>query len=176
LRSSALPQIKGTSCACARGDVNKHVQRVVVFACGDPLRGEDGAAPRAARGLPPDVLAAADVRLVGALEAEYLIDLPAGAKVVIVDAVLGPPPGEIVQLGLAEMSGRAAALVTTSCHQLPLDKVVALAQLLRDDPIGGLFVGVGIGSVSVGGELGAAVSAAIPDLRDAVARAVLTLS
>jgi hydrogenase maturation protease len=149
--------------------------RIVVFACGDPLRGDDSVAPLAVRELPPDVLARADVKLVGALEPEYLRDLPAGVRAVIVDAVVGPAPGEIVTMDLAEMSGRAAAVVTLSSHQLPLDKVVAIAQLLRDEPVEGRFVGVGIESVSIGGELSEAVTAALPALRDAVVRAVLDL-
>ena len=77
-------------------------------------------------------------------------------------------------MDLAEMSGRAAAVVTVSSHQLPVDKVVALAQLLRDEPVQGRFVGVGIESVSIGGEvLAEAVVAALPALRDAVARVVV---
>jgi hydrogenase maturation protease len=147
---------------------------IVVFACGDPLRGDDAVAPLACRSLPAEVLARAEVRVVGALEAEVLIALPAGTWVVIVDAVVGPPPGQLMEMDLAEMSGRAAALVTTSSHQLPLDKVVALAQLLRDEPLEGRFVGVGIESVAVGVELSEAVARAVPTLGDAVARAVST--
>jgi len=146
--------------------------RVVVFACGDPLRGDDSVAPLACKSLPPETLARADVKLVGALEAEYLVNLPAGTRVVIVDAVVGPPPGEIVEMSLAEMSGRAEKVVTTSTHQLPLDEVVAISQLLRDQPVVGRFVGVGIEAVAIGEEPTASVEASVPALRDAVARAV----
>lgn len=146
--------------------------RVVVFACGDPLRGDDSVAPLACKSLPPETLARADVKLVGALEAEYLRDLPAGVRAIIVDAVVGPPPGEIVEMDLVEMSGRAQKVVTTSTHQLPLDQVVAIAQLLRDEPVVGRFVGVGIEAVEIGAEPTASVEASVPALRDAVARAV----
>jgi hydrogenase maturation protease len=147
-----------------------NVPRVVVFACGDPLRGDDSVAPLAVKGMPADVMDGVAVRLVGALETEYLVDLPAGVRVVIVDAVVGPPPGEIVQIDLAEMSGRAEEVVTTSTHQLPLDQVVALAQLLRDQPIEGVFVGVGIEAVSEGAALSKPVEAGLPFLREALAR------
>lgn len=147
---------------------------IVVFACGDPLRGDDAVAPLACRSLPAEVLARAELRVVGALEAEVLIALPAGTWVVIVDAVVGPPPGQLVEMDLAELSGRSAALVTTSSHQLPLDRVVGLAQLLRDEPLEGRFVGVGIESVVAGMELSESVARAIPALRDTVARAVST--
>ena len=148
---------------------------MVVFACGDPLRGDDSVAPRACTSLPPETLARADVKLIGALEAEYLRDLPPGVRAVIVDAVVGPPAGELVEMDLADMSGRAQKVVTTSTHQLPLDRVVALAQLLRDEPVVGRFVGVGIESVAIGEEPTASVEASIPLLRDAVARAVAEL-
>jgi hydrogenase maturation protease len=150
-------------------------RHVVVFACGDPLRGDDSVAPIACTSLPPETLARADVKLIGALEPEYLRDLPAGVRAVIVDAVVGPPAGEIVEMDLAEMSGRAEKVVTTSTHQLPLDQVVALAQLLRDEPVLGRFVGVGIDAVAIGEEPRSSVVDAVPALRDAVARAVAEL-
>jgi hydrogenase maturation protease len=118
----------------------------------------------------------AGVHLVGALEPELLISLPAGARVVIVDAVVGPQAGSIVELDLATLRSRAVRLTTTSTHQLPLDGVVALADALRDHPLDGVFVGVGIGSVVIGSGPGPMVMAALPALRDAVARAVETLS
>jgi hydrogenase maturation protease len=149
-----------------------NLPRVVVFACGDPLRGDDSVAPLAVKGMPADVMDGVAVRLVGALETEYLVDLPAGVRVVIVDAVVGPPPGEIVQIDIAEMSGRAEEVVTTSTHQLPLDQVIAIAQLLRDQPIEGIFVGVGIEAVSEGAALSEPVEAALPSLREALARAL----
>lgn len=148
---------------------------VVVFACGDPVRGDDSVAFRACTTLPPEALARADVKLVGALQPEYLRDLGPGVRAIIVDAVVGPAPGEIVEMALVEMSGRAERVVTTSSHQLPLDQVVALAQLLRDEPVVGRFVGVGIESVAMGEEPTESVEAAIPALRDAVARAITEL-
>ena len=74
------------------------------------------------------------------------------------------------------MSGRAEKVVTTSSHQLPLDQVVALAQLLRDEPVIGRFVGVGIQAVEIGAAPTESVEASIPVLRDAVARAVEELA
>ncbi len=132
-------------------------------------------APRACRSLSPQTLARVEVRLVGALEPEYLRDLPAGARVIVVDAVVGPPAGQLVEMDLAEMSGRAERVVTTSTHQLPLDQVVAIAQLLRDEPVVGRFVGMGVEAVAIGEEPTASVEASIPALRDAVARTVADL-
>ena len=124
--------------------------------------------------LPPWVLALADVHVIGALEPEHLTNLPAGARVVVVDAVVGPPAGTIVELDLAALGSRSTRVTTTSSHQLPLDGVVALAEVLRDEPLEGRFVGVGIESVAMGSGLGEAVVAALPALREAVERAVET--
>ena len=148
---------------------------VVVFACGDPLRGDDSVAHLAVEALPAEVLARADVRLIGALEAAYLRDVPPGVRAIIVDAVVGPRPGHIVEMPLLEMSGRAEELVTTSTHQLPLDQVVAIAQLLRDEPVEGRFVGMGIASVELGEHVTAPVEASLPALTAAVAAAIAEL-
>lgn len=150
-------------------------RRVVVFACGDPLRGDNSVAPLACTSLPPETLARADVKLVGALEVEYLRDLPAGVCAVIADAVVGPPAGQLVEMDLADLNGRAERIVTTSTHQLPLDQVVAIAQLLRDEPVVGRFVGIGVEAVAIGAEPTSSVAASVPALRDAVARAVAAL-
>jgi hydrogenase maturation protease len=146
--------------------------RVVVFACGDPLRGDDAVAPLVVKSLFHELPPGAVIRLVGALEAEYLVDLASHTRVIIVDAVVGPEPGAIVQMDLREMSGRAEAVVTTSTHQLPLDQVVAIAQLLRDEPIEGVFVGVGIEAVAHGEALSGPVEAAVPAFREAIRQAV----
>jgi hydrogenase maturation protease len=158
------------------GDTLPHLtrvsKRVVVFACGDPLRGDDSVAHLAVEALPATTSARADLKLVGPMEPEYLRDLPVGVRAVIVDAVVGPVPGRIVEMTLAEMSGRAESVVTTSSHQLPLDEVVAIGQLLRDEPVAGRFIGMGIVSVEIGEHATPGVEAALPELTAAVAAAI----
>ncbi len=190
--------------------------RIIVLACGDELRGDDGVALAAVGALPPEVLARAEVRMVGAVAVEDLVALPAGSRVVIVDAVAGPVPGQLVEFELAALPGRAPdpvapdagasatrapdlatpdsgasgapdadamrtrspaapAVSPTSSHQLPLLETVALAGLLRDAPLEGRFVGVGIESVAFGSGLSSPVVAAVPALTEAVARAVRAL-
>jgi len=148
---------------------------VIVFACGDELRGDDAVALAAVEGLPGDVLERVDLRMVGALAPEHLTALAPGARIVILDAVVGPPPGQLVELDLAEL-GRAAATAVHSTHQLPLAQVVALAEVLRGEPVAGRFVGLGIASVSHGSGMSEPVAMALPALREAVARAVLALA
>jgi hydrogenase maturation protease len=139
------------------------------------MRGDDAVAFQAVEALPPQVLARAEVVLAGALGPEHLMRLPTGARAVIVDAVIGLPPGHLVEWDLAELNGRAAPLMSLSSHQLPLDQVVAMSQLLRDEPLEGRFVGLGIGSVALGEPPADLVAEAVPSLRDAVVRAILAL-
>lgn len=155
------------------------VRPVVVLACGDALRGDDGIAAAAVRALPPRVLELTEVRVLDAPGVEDLVDLPPDAWVVIVDAVAGPPPGQLVELDLAALRALSAAPhgvagsgPVASSHQLPLPEVVALAGLLRGEPLLGRFVGVGIRSVAFGEGFSEPVAAALPALTAAVAHAV----
>jgi hydrogenase maturation protease len=129
-------------------------------------------ASAAVRHLPPDVRGRATVEVVGALGPEQLVALPAVARVVIVDAVVGPPPGRIVRLDLAELASAGPAVRAVSSHQLPLGEVVTLAQLLRDTPLRGKFVGLAIASVTEGATFSDAVRRALPQLRLAIADVV----
>ena len=232
-RGAARPTLEGSSTTGPRRCTHTVVMtgRIIVLACGDELRGDDGVAVAAVGALPPAILARAEVRIVGAVAVEDLVALPVGSRVVIVDAVAGPAPGQLVEFELAALHGRAhdpaapdaevsaapahdpaapdaevsaapahdpaapdaeasaapdaAAIHTrapgapaagpTSSHQLPLPEVVALAGLLRDAPLEGRFVGVGIKSVAFGSGLSEAVAAAVPALAEAIARAVRAL-
>lgn len=146
-----------------------------MLACGQTLRGDDAVAFAAVRRLPLDIRHEITVRRVGALSPEDLVALPAGARVVIVDAIVGPPPGTVLSLDLADIpagrSGRELRF-TSSSHQLPLGDVIALAQLLRVAPLTGSFVGLAIESVAMGATLSDPVRAALPDFREAVADAI----
>jgi len=147
---------------------------IIVFACGDPAHAEhDSASITACRALPPEALARAEVRLVGPLRPEWLRDLAAGAHAVIADTVLGPA-GRVVEVPLIEMSGRETPIEATSTPELPLDEVVAMAQLLRDEPLSGRFVGLGVESPPADVEQ-PVPAAGIESLRAAVARAIADL-
>lgn len=150
--------------------------RIVVFACDDPRVPDDSVATQACTSLPTESLARADIKLIGPMRPEYLRDLPAGVRAVIVDGVLGPPPGETVEIELIEMSGRDEPVEAISTHEQPIDEVVAIAQLLRDRPVVGRFVGVGVERPQPGTKPVAAPEASIDSLRAAVAHAVAELT
>ena len=140
---------------------------VTVFACGETLRGDDGMAAAAVRGLPASIRGLADVRRVAALRPEDVMDLPAGQRVLIVDAVVGPEPGDLVRLDLDALAFRAVPLRAGSSHQLPIAMVIGLAEALgsRHD---GVFMGLAGSSFEPGAPLSGPVRRALPVVRQAI--------
>jgi hydrogenase maturation protease len=145
--------------------------RVVVFACGEPLRGDDASAPVAVQGLSVAARARSDVRIRPARSAEDLLELEPHTAVVVVDAVTGPPSGTIVRQRLSELDRIAVAWVPVSGHQLPLGTTLGLARALgwQGD---GTFLGIAAASFGLGEGLSEPVAAAVPALTAAVEREV----
>lgn len=122
---------------------------VVLFACGDPAHAEhDSVAIAAAKSLPQETAARIDLKLSGPMRPEYLRDLAPGTHVLVADTVPGTP-GEIIEVTFLELSGREESFPTTATADPPLDEVVAMAQLLRDQPLRGSFLGLGVDVVDL---------------------------
>lgn len=149
--------------------------RVVVFACGEPLRGDDGSGPASVERLSAAVRAVVEVRARPSLSADDLLVLPRGAAAVVVDAVTGPPAGTIVRERLLDLHRTAVPWVPSSGHQLPLATTVGLARALGWHG-SGTFLGVGAGSLTLGDGLSEPVAAALPSLIAAVEREVMALA
>jgi hydrogenase maturation protease len=139
-----------------------------VLVCGSSDRGDDGAPIAAAAALRADLPDDVRIRVVGRLDIDDLLDVPAGARVVIVDAAIGIRPGEIVELPLTGL------LRPRSSHALAIPEVIGLAGLLRGRPLEGRVVVVGGVAFGLGASLSPSVARAIPALvraiRDAVER------
>jgi len=155
------------------------IERVPVFVCGDPTRGDDGAALAAVALLAPEVRARADVVEAGQLDVLLLLDLPADRPCVVVDAVAGLSPGEVWVRPLEALVDRARRLEAAgrsveprSSHELPLEQVLALAATLRDRPPAGTFVGIGGAHWNPGAGLSPAVAAGLPAFAAAIAAAI----
>lgn len=149
--------------------------RVVVFACGEPLRGDDGSGPASVEGLSAAVRTVAEVRARPSLSAEDLLDLPPDAVAVVVDAVTGPPAGTIVREPLADLDIAAVPWTPLSGHQLPLVTTVGLARALGWH-VRGTFLGVSARSFGLGEGLSEVVAAALPELTAAVELEVTALA
>lgn len=122
---------------------------IVVFACGDPAHGEhDSVAIAACTSLPAELLQRIDLKLVGPMRPEYLRDLAAGTHVLIADTVPGTP-GQIDEVHFGELVGREEPLEASSSTIQPLDEVIAMAQLVRSEPLRGRFLGLGVEAVDL---------------------------
>jgi Ni,Fe-hydrogenase maturation factor len=142
---------------------------IVIFACGDPAHGEhDSVAIAACTSLPAEVLERIDLKLVGPMRPEYLRDLAPGTHVVIVDTVPGTP-GQIELTHFDDLVGREAPLEASSSTIQPLDEVIAMAQLVRSEPIRGRFLGLGVEAVDLSAPPDAT---AVEQMRTAVVKAV----
>ncbi len=145
---------------------------VPVLLCGDVMRRDDGVALIAARRLPARVAARAELRAVGQLDPQLLID--AGRPCVVVDAVVGIPPGEVVSLPLLDVAALGAPAPHSS-HALPAASVVELARILGADLATSRLVGIGIGDVRFGARLSPAVRRGLPGLVAALSAAIAEL-
>lgn len=149
-------------------------QRVTVLVCGDALRGDDALALRAVANLDPRVAALAEIREIGQLSPDELLDAP--EPVIVVDAVSGPPPGEVVDLPLADLAGLAAHAPSTSTHALPLATAVALGIRLRGSPPVGRFLGMGGAEYGLDAPLSDVVAQALPRLSTIIEGWILALA
>jgi len=114
-----------------------------ILACGAIDRGDDGAAIRAVRALPPSALRWAQVEEVGLLSADLFMDDAPETRRVVVDCVAGLPLGEVVDLRLGDLPELEYRTGATSSHGLSPGAAVGMAALvgaIRDDD---RFMGIG---------------------------------
>ncbi len=152
-------------------------RRIRVLVCGERLRSDDAAALLAIEGLPEDARALADVREVGQLDVDSLLEIPDAAPCIVADAAVGIRAGEIVTIPLERVARSAGSGATpASSHALPPDQVLALAGELRGSPPRGDFVGIGGVEFGFGERLSPAVAATLPAFTDAIAAAIRRLA
>jgi hydrogenase maturation protease len=150
--------------------------RVAVLVCGEPERGDDGAAFAAVVALPAEVLDHADVVLCGQLEVDHLVAVHDDAACVVVDTAVGVAPGEVVVVPLDAIAERRGRGAPRSSHALSPDQAIALAAALRGRPPAGVFVGIGGEDFRLGAELSPAVRAGLPRLVAVLADEVARLA
>ena len=156
-------------------------RRILVLACGETERADDGAALVAAEALRARMERAAqaalrvlEVRLVGQLEPDDLAGLAPCDRVVVIDAVRGIQPGRIVRRPLADLATGGPA--PRSSHMLPLRDVLGIVTALEGSLPEGVFVGLGGTSFELGGQMSAAVREAIPRYVAAIEQEVSRLA
>jgi hydrogenase maturation protease len=169
---------ESTAPLVARPNVGPRHQRgthpiaVQILVCGSTDRRDDGAPIAAAaalrRRLPDDVA----IRIVGQLDIDHLLAIPAGAGVVIVDAAAGIHGGQIVEMPLNGLIGREDRLRPRSSHALSFPEVIGLADVMRGRPLRGRIVAVGGTDFGLGVGLSARVAKAVPTLVETILAAI----
>jgi hydrogenase maturation protease len=145
---------------------------VEVLVCGSRDRGDDGAPIVASRSLRDGLPADARMRIIGQLDIDDLLAVPAGASVVIVDTAVGIRPGRIVELPLTGFIGRTDRLRPRSSHSLAFPEVIGLADVLRGHPLRGVIVAIGGRRFGLGEGLSEPVAKAIPALVGSIVHAI----
>jgi hydrogenase maturation protease len=116
---------------------------VDVLACGAADRGDDGAAivavGRLADVVPDDVR----MRIVGQLDIDDLLAVPAGAGAIVVDTAVGIDAGWIVEIPFSGLVGRDAGITPRSSHALSIPETVGVASIIRGHPLPGIVVAIG---------------------------------
>jgi hydrogenase maturation protease len=154
----------------------RHPIRVIVL--GEPQRGDDGVAYVATRSvvgaLDPTIRDRLEVRETGQLDPADLVELAATGAAVVVDAVVGVPPGKVVVVPLGRLATAASEEggrrmdsddpipTPRSTHVLPVDQLVALAAALRGSVPRGVLVGLGGSCFELGAGFSPPVEAALP--------------
>ena len=136
--------------------------RVTILVCGEPLRGDDGVALAVADALDRTGDPAIQIRKVGSLMPDDLVAIV--GPVVVLDAVVGPAPGSVVDLPLAAVAADGSSIPPArSSHALPLPATLGIVAHLRDNGLPpGRFLGIAIGRVGFGEQMTPEVAAAIP--------------
>ncbi len=147
-----------------------------ILVCGEPARRDDSVGPMAVdavlASLAADLRSRLDVRRCGGPDPIDLLDQPAGQPCLIVDAVVGIPPGEVITVPLEALDSAARGLIPASTHTVPLPDALALAAAVRGHPVTGLFVGLGGARFGLGEPPGTAVIAAMPRFKAAIREAI----
>jgi hydrogenase maturation protease len=147
-------------------------RRVRVLACGSFHGGDDAAALEVLKLLPTDVAQRASLEEVLQLSAEQLLDDAPETLRVVVDCVHGLPPGEVVELPLAELPSLERSLGTASTHALSVGQAVALAAALGGVRPADRFLGIGGARYAQGVTLSPSVAAGLPQLADRIVQLV----
>lgn len=118
--------------------------RIVI--CGNADGGDDGVALSAAAtvlpSLPSQIGSCLEIRRRQQLRVDDLIDLRRDERCLIIDAVSGLTPGEVVVMSLEELA-TTPMFSPRSSHELPIGLVLGLTAIIREQPIEGTFVGLG---------------------------------
>jgi hydrogenase maturation protease len=152
---------------------------VRLLVCGNAHRRDDGAAPFAVGQLLPRLRrgrCVVEVTRCGQLDVQHLLDVPAGEPVVLVDAAVGVPAGEVIVRPLDELIDFPNGPSPHSSHALPASLVLGMANAIAEQPLSGVFVGIGGADFGYGDTLSPKVREQLPAYVDAIVEAIVRLA
>jgi len=132
------------------------------------MRGDDSVAQAIVSALPPATMGLVDIRHVGQLMPDDLLE--GSGATILLDAVAGPDAGEVIDLPLRSLGdAKAMEINPASTHALPPRVTLGIAARLRGSYPEGRFLGIAGRSYGIGSEL-------TPEVRDAVPRCAARLN
>jgi len=142
---------------------------VLVVGYGNPLRSDDGVGPAVAARLAGDPrLAGADIRSAHQLTPELAYDASRASLLVLVDAGVEEPPGEVSVRRLEPGTGAGAAWT----HHVDPAGIIGLARELYGAAPPVVMISIGPASLEVGEDLSEVVASAVGRAADLVATVV----
>jgi hydrogenase maturation protease len=144
-----------------------------VLVLGDAMRGDDGAALLAAEHLERRTTLH-NIRRVGMLGPEDLVEALANGPCLVLDAVRGIEPGEVVELPLERVAS-AGGPQPASSHALPAGTIIGLAEALGARLQAGTFLGIGGERFELGDAISPAVRRGLAGYERAIARRLGTI-
>jgi hydrogenase maturation protease len=146
-------------------------QNCTVIVLGDAMRGDDGAALLAAKHLETAAILDCRIWRVGQLGPDDLVAALTEGPCLVLDAVRGIPPGEVVERPLAGVAD-AGGPQPASSHALPPGVIVRLAGALGAPLDAGTFIGIGGERFGLGDAISPAVRRGLAGYERAIARRV----
>jgi hydrogenase maturation protease len=148
--------------------------RCLILACGNTLRGDDGAGPWLAEWAEKRFGADADLRVVARQQwaPELAEEIARAQFVLFIDCSVDSAPGSVALLPVAP----AAVVQGLATHHLGAPELLALTRdLYSSQPLNALLVTIGAGSTELGERFSDAVAAALPEACRLIEETVLRL-
>lgn len=136
------------------------MSRLTIFVLGEQQRGDDGVADAIADALRLDRLPGVEIRQLAQLMPDDLLEC--NGAIIVLDAVVGPTPGTLVDVPLGDLVAMRFGWRSASSHAIPLEMTVAIATRLGGTPPRGRFIGVSGEAFGLGDEISEAVRKAVP--------------
>jgi hydrogenase maturation protease len=141
--------------------MSPHQVRVLILACGNSLRCDDGVGPWLAEWAEEKFSACSDLRVISSQQwtPELAHDLACAESAIFIDCSIASAPGSV---NLLPVHG-AKVSQALATHHLGAPELLALSQdIYGEQPRRAFLLTIGAGSVELGEEFSAAGTAALP--------------